>query len=94
MYSGSVGSDLLLALALGRDPVLQVCLPDSPEWSCLAGFGQWELLGSLEAERKEKQGSLVNVLALGHVSAAALPLFRLLLLPQALSLCFSSSCPS
>lgn len=61
------------------------------EWSCLAEFGQWELLGSLEAERKDKPGSLVNVLAPGHVSTAAFPLFRLLLLPR--GLCFSSSRP-
>lgn len=40
----------------------------------------------------EKPGSLVNVLAPGRVSAAALPLFRLL--PQPQGLCFSSSCPS
>lgn len=66
MHSGSLGLDLFLALALGRDPVLLVHLEDSgSEWSCPAGSGLWELLGSLEAERMEKPGSLRNVIAPG-----------------------------
>lgn len=62
MHSGSLGLDLFLALALGRDPVLLVHLEYS---GGEAGSGLWELLGSLEAERMEKPGSLRNVIAPG-----------------------------